>query len=111
MAVLTFDTYEFIRTLKDSGFAESQAKGIADSIRQVDLNHVATKEDIREVREELRKDIQGVREELKKDIQEVKGDIGRLETRIESIKSDIFKWVVPMMLGQAGLIAALVKLL
>jgi hypothetical protein len=67
---------------------------------RVDLNHVATKEDIREVREEL-----------KKDIQEVKADIGRLETRIESIKSDIFKWSVPMMLGQAGLIAALVKLL
>ncbi|MDY6936929.1 MAG: DUF1640 domain-containing protein [Cyanobacteriota bacterium] len=82
MAILTFDTYEFIQALKEAGFDETQAKGIADSIKKIDLAHVSTKE-----------------------------DIARLETKMESFKSDVFKWIFPMMLGQVAVIAALVKLL
>jgi hypothetical protein len=35
----------------------------------------------------------------------------RLETKIHDIKYDLIKWIAGMLLAQAGLVAALVKLL
>ena len=82
MATLTFDTYDFIERLKSSGIEEGQAKAIADGLKEVNLEHVATKEDIALVKQ----------------------DIKDLETRM-------VKWAVPMLLGQAALIVALLKFL
>jgi len=82
MATITIDTYKFIENLRSSGMPEVQAKAITKGIQEIDLTNVATKEDILL----LRKDI-------------------------ESVKVEIIKWLVPLLLGQAGLTAALVKLL
>ncbi len=75
MATLTIDTYQFIENLKRSGMPEPQAKALAEAIRKIDLQHVATKADLAE------------------------------------LKADLFKWAVPLLLGQAALITALVELL
>ncbi len=44
-------------------------------------------------------------------IQEI--DLGRVATKEDllELKADLLKWIVPIMLGQAALIAALVKML
>jgi hypothetical protein len=83
MATLTFDTYAFIRTLMDVGIPESQAKAIAEGLLQIDLGKVATKEDLR-----------ALRLEIKADIHQAKGEI--------------FKWAVPLLIGQAAVFAAIV---
>jgi hypothetical protein len=46
MATLTFDTYNFIERLKSSGMEETQAKAIADGLKEIDLEYVASKEDV-----------------------------------------------------------------
>lgn len=75
MATLVIDTYQFVTTLKASGVPEGQARAIAEGLRSAELQHVATKEDLLE------------------------------------LKIDLFKWLIPLLLGQAGFIVALVKLL
>ena len=86
MATLTFDTYDFIETLKDSGIEEVQAKAIVDGLKQIDLENIATKEDLLVLRKDL-------------------------EVALANLKADLIKWFVPMLLGQGALIVTLVKLL
>ena len=41
-ATLTFDTYAFIQTLKESGITEEHARAIALGLQRMELLHVAT---------------------------------------------------------------------
>ena len=89
MATLTMDTHRIVKRLKDAGFTDSQAETVTDIIaetRASDLTDVATKADITSLRTEI------------------KADLSALETRI-------MKWLVPLLIGQTGLIVALIKLL
>jgi multidrug resistance efflux pump len=78
--------------------------------------------DIEQVRADLKGDIELIRAELRqtelrlqKEIEQVRSDlkldIERLRTELARTKVDLLKWIVPLMLGQVALIAALVKLL
>ena len=75
MATLVIDTHRFIEKLISAGIAKNQAEAIVSGIKELELEHVATKADLLE------------------------------------FKVDLFKWLVPLLLGQAGLIAVLVKLI
>ena len=89
MATLTMDTHRIVKRLKDAGFTDSQAETVTDIIaetRASDLADVATKADIAALRTEI------------------KADLSALETRI-------MKWLVPLLIGQTGLIVAPIKLL
>ena len=91
MATVTLDTHRIVKRLKDAGFIDTQAETVADIIaetRATDLADVATKADIAMLRSEMA----------------TKADLAALETKI-------IKWQVPLMLGQTGLIVALIKLL
>lgn len=87
MATITFDTLKFVRRLQNAGVPESQAEAFAEAFRdaqsQVDLT---TRSDLIEL-------------EM------------RLRTDLGSLKAEIIKWVAGMLLVQAGIVAALVKLL
>jgi hypothetical protein len=82
MAKILVDTYSFIERLVQAGMPEPQARAVADGLREIDLDNVATKE-----------------------------DVATLRCEIAEVKVDLLKWLVPLFLGQAGLITALVKLL
>lgn len=87
MTTITFDTLKFVHKLRDSGMPEPQAEALAEAFKQISSEaELATRQDIREL-------------EL------------RLEAKISDIKFDLVKWIAGMLLAQAGLIAALVKLL
>jgi len=50
MSTITFDTHKFIRRLRESGIAESQAEAIADAFKEAHTEaEVATKIDLREL--------------------------------------------------------------
>ena len=85
MATITFDTQELIIELESSGFTRQQSESVISVLKKAQ-GELATKTDLREL-------------EL------------RLESKIIAIKYDLIKWVAAMLLAQAGLIAALVKLL
>ncbi|TAN48017.1 MAG: DUF1640 domain-containing protein [Methylococcaceae bacterium] len=87
MTAITFDTHKFIQTLQEAGFDAKQAEGVSRAFKEASGEaELATRQDLREL-------------EL------------RLEAKISDIKFDLVKWIAGMLLAQAGLVAALVKLL
>ncbi len=90
MTTLAFDTYAYIRKLKESGITEEQARAQVEALSlaleqfqsEIHLSESATKQDLREV-------------ELK------------LELKIAETKSELIRWIVGAGFLQAALIAAL----
>ena len=55
MATITFDTHKFVRKLKESGFEEKQAEGIAEAFKDASGEaELATKRDVEQIRSEIR---------------------------------------------------------
>lgn len=73
MATLTLDTYKAVERLTAVGMPEKQAKAVVDTLRDVSLEDVATKQDLLQ------------------------------------LKADIFKWAVPLLLGQVALFVGIVS--
>lgn len=90
MTTTTFDTLAFAKRLMEAGFTERQAEAQVTVLREIVESELATKRDLREL-------------ELRLTAEMVKANA---ET-----KADILKWVAGMLVAQAALIAALVKLL
>ena len=80
MTTLALDTYQFIQTLTKAGMPETQAKALVQELQQVNLRDVATAADITD-----------------------------LKVKIEQVKTDMLKWLIPLLLGQVAVFAALVK--
>ena len=83
MSAVTFDTLGYFEKLKAAGVPESQAKVQTEALRDIVDNRLVTREylDIR---------------------------LNELESRVTV---NIIKWVAGMLVAQAAVIAALVKLL
>ena len=87
MTAITFDTLKFVRTLKAAGVPENQAEAFSEAFKDAQSDaEIATKHDLKEL-------------EL------------RLEAKINEVKFDMVKWIAGMLIAQAGLVAALVKML
>jgi len=87
MSSITFDTHEFVKRLRDSGFTETQAEALSiaqkESLSQALDGHLATKTDITDLRRDM-----------------------------AEMKYDLLKWVVGIALAQIGLLVGiLIKLL
>lgn len=91
-----FDTYTHINELKKAGFNEEQAaviiKSLVDS-RETDISHLATKEQLSEVKNQLVE------------------QIARLDTKISDTHTNTLKWMVGTMIAFAGIILAGIKLI
>ena len=101
MTVAAFDTLRAAKRLKDLGFTETQAEGVADMLREARESESST---IADRFEGLALQIGETNHRL--DL--VRGDLLRA---IADAKADVLKWLIPLLLGQIAVIAALVKLL
>ena len=72
--------------MKSAGFTEQQAEIQAEALAEIIENNLATKRDLKELET-------------------------RLLVSIAELKADMIKWVAGMLVAQAALVAALVKLL
>ena len=91
MSAITFDTLKYVERLTAAGLPVKQAKAEAEALRDalgdlVEMRSLATKEDVNILRAEI-------------------------ETKISDAKADIIKWIAGLLLAQAGLVTALVKLI
>ncbi|MGD8207077.1 MAG: DUF1640 domain-containing protein [Thiohalocapsa sp.] len=105
--------YEALTSAPDE---RTRARVIAEAFERLEeryphLQDLVTQGHLRETELRLQKEIEQVRAELRetelrllKEIEQVRGEIARA-------KVDILKWMVPLMIGQVAVIAALVKLL
>ncbi|WP_029011001.1 hypothetical protein [Azospirillum halopraeferens] len=91
MTTIPFDTLKLAERLQAGGFTPEQARTAASALAEAMTGaELPTKSDLSAM--EARLD-------------------GRIATSIADAKSDLLRWMVPLLLGQAALIAALVKLL
>ena len=84
MSTIAFDTLKFVRKLKEAGFEEKQAEAVADAFS----------------------DAQSEGQPITREYFDI-----RLKAEIDAGKADMIKWIVGLLLAQAGLVAALVKIL
>ncbi|WP_193771301.1 DUF1640 domain-containing protein [Candidatus Magnetaquicoccus inordinatus] len=121
-ASFVFDSYAYVRRLRDAGMDEQQAAIQAETFMAMAEDRLATKRDIvtlqhdmAEIKAELKRDIAAIdakveatKAELKKEIEtaktELKRDIAVIESKIESSKADTIKWTAGMFAAQTALI-------
>jgi len=122
---IAFDTHRYVKRLTESGFTERQAETLAEEQIALLNANLATKADIEAVKVEFAKveaglkvDIEAVKAEiakveagLKVDIEAVKVEIAKVDKRIETVKSDLLKWMFAGLIAQGGVIVALLQLL
>jgi DNA-binding NarL/FixJ family response regulator len=100
MTTMTFDRLAYIDRLKAAGFAEPQARAMADGLDQALREEVATKSDLAALRAELQGDLGLIRIEMG-------GLKGELLAAIKADKVDFLKWVVMLIVGQTAVFTAL----
>ena len=82
MTTITFDKLAYVDKLKSSGVSEEQARAQGDALDSALRDTVATKQDIAE-----------------------------LKLQIAEVKTDVMKVVIPLLVAQVAVFAAIVKLL
>ena len=90
MATIVFDTHAFVKELAEAGMPEKQAEVLARSQATLINETLATKQDLKELEDRLRRDLK------------------ELELRL---KHDLTLRLGSMMVVAIGVVAALVKLL
>jgi hypothetical protein len=100
MTTMTFDKLTYIDRLKAAGFAEPQARAMADGLDQALREEVATKSDLAVLRAELKSDLGLLRGEMG-------GFKGELLAAMKADKVDLLKWVVMLIVGQTAVFTAL----
>ncbi len=86
MSAITFDTLKFARTLKDAGIPDDQAEAFANAFRDATSEELVTRDYLN-------------------------SRIADVETRVETAKADIIKWMAGLLIAQAAVVATLVKLI
>ena len=98
------DTLTIYEQLKSAKLSDQAAKGIANVLKSIAENDLATKTDI----EHIRADIAAT----KVDIEKVRADIEKtIEIIVAKSKAEMIKWVACMLVAQSAIVATLVKLL
>jgi len=104
MAVIAFDTLAYARKLEEAGFTRRQAEIQAETMReQAEAQNVLLQKTLDKYDEASRKDLA-----TNGYIQDVRGEILRLENKIEANKHEILKWVIGTMVAQTALIVAVI---
>ena len=115
MAAISVDTLKLARRLEAAGFPTRQAQDAAEAIADAIVEGVATKADVREVRDDLR-DIRADLKELELRLtSEAQQSRLQLERQLAEMRSELLKWLVGMIGFQVAAILggaiAIVKLL
>lgn len=94
---MTFDKLAYIDRLKAAGFAEPQARAMADGLDQALREKVATKSDVR-------KEIDLVQVEFRNELSILKRE---LLAAMKARKVDVLKWMAGLIVGQTAVFIAL----
>ena len=118
MNAISFDTLRYVKRLQSGGFTPEQAEAQAEALALAIGDSLATSDELKitETALETRIDraeaalearIDKTEAALRKDINDL-----RLEIRAEIREANLglIKWIVPMLIGQTAIVAALVKL-
>ena len=82
MTGISIDSHSAFVRLTDSGLPEKQAEAVVQTLQEATIQNVATKDDVRMLKDEIMK-----------------------------AKVDVFRWAVPLLVGQIALFAVITELL
>lgn len=107
MNAFSFDTLRYVKRLQSGGFTPEQAEAQAEALALAFGDSLATSDELKATETALESRIDKTEAALRKDINEL-----RLEIRAEIREANLglIKWIVPMLIGQTAIVAALVKL-
>jgi len=88
-AEITFDKLVYIDRLKSAGFDEPQARAQAEALDQALRDSVATKNDLRAVRDEIKDLRVEMRSEIARFENKIASAIVRLENKIDLVARDL----------------------
>ena len=86
MTTLAIDTLRYMKRLKAAGFTEEQAEVQAEALAEAIRDSLVTKADLVDTET-------------------------RLRIEIRDLHTNLIRWLVPLMIGQTAIVAAMVKLL
>ncbi len=86
MTTLAIDTLRYMKRLKAAGFTEEQAEVQAEALAEAIRDTLVTKIDLVDTET-------------------------RLRLEIRDLHTNLIRWLVPLMIGQTAIVAAMVKLL
>lgn len=90
MSSLAIDTLRYSKRLRAAGFTEEQAEVQAEALVEAIRDSLVTKADLHDAVETLRND---------------------LRVEIRDLHTSLLRWLIPLIIGQTAVVAALVKLL
>jgi hypothetical protein len=91
---------KYIPNQDDSRDFVTEVEAVVRTQLQMETNTLATKSELFQVKDEIRHELD-----------ELKGEINRLEVRMEQGFKDQLKWIILLMLGFSSLIITVVKFL
>ena len=115
MTAAMFDTHAYVKKLTAAGVSEQQAEVHAEVLADVLDSHFASKHDIAEVNrsiQELAASTQRDMKQLEVSLRhEIAESAAALRRELAEVRADTLKWMAGLLLAQASLIVAAVKLL
>ena len=115
---VNFDSLKYFEMFLQAGATEQYAKAHVNIMQEIVtqqnesiLKDLATKQNLADLRQELKQDISDLRQELKQDIsdlrQELKQDISDVRKEIAETKHETIKWFIGVALAQTALIVGI----
>ena len=93
VAAFQIDTLAYAKKLKNAGADERLAEAIVEGLMNADTSTLATKEDLRETKDELRSEIHQFRDELRGEIHqfrdELRGEIGEVRDEVREVRDEV----------------------
>ncbi len=96
MNAIAFDTLRFSKRLQAAGYSAEQANAQAEAFSEAVGDSVASKDDLDHSVTVIKSDIDGA--------------VSTLRMEIREANLTMIKWLVPLLIGQTAVVAALVKL-
>ena len=118
--MVAFDTLKFANRLKLVGVDPKQAEAEAEifsEIFELNFRELVTKEDFKQLKEDLKRLENTTKEDLKREIAGLRKDIDArfelqrkdIDAKIEKSKFDLIKWVIGLLIAQSGLILTILR--
>ncbi len=109
---VVFDKLGFMRKLEGGGdFTRPQAERLTEAFYDAVVESVATKQDLGDVRSELKQDINELRSELKDVRAELKQELSQVKSEVSVLRSEIRADVAQLKVWAAGNGVAIVSVM
>lgn len=113
--MLAIDTHQFVKNLTKSGFSEAQAEALAAEKMRLFTGQLVTRDYFDSEMARFRAELTGyidkkLAEQTTDTDKKLTGLRAYIDTELAGLKHEMLKWLIGLMIAQAGLILAITQL-